>query len=110
MYASDIVPELWELGYDLFGDRKTMKAQFLAADIFNPASNLKTLRNQMDIIVATNLFHLFSWDRQVEAACKMVSLSKPGTWLTGYHIGSELGREVPVDTGGKTGSAGSVTK
>lgn len=112
MYSSDIIPELWDISYDLYRDAGHMKARFIQADILDPASPLVELRGKVDIILANQVFHLFDWERQVQAGKNMVELSRQGTWLVGYHIGSSVGRAVPVrtSTGGEVGAAGSKTK
>ena len=94
MYASDLHSELWDLGFDLFRDRETMKARFIQADVFDPESPLRDLRGKIDIIFACQLLHLFGWERQIEAAKKIVDMSRPGTCLLGYQIGRVQSAEV----------------
>ena len=112
MYASDIIPEFWDLSYDLYRDASHMKARFISADILDPASPLNELRGKMDIILANQVFHLFDWEQQVAAGKNMVALSRAGTWLLGYQIGSSVGRAVPnrTKTGGKAGTTGGTSK
>ncbi len=93
MYASDLHSELWDMGYDLFRDRDAMKAHFFEADIFDPNSPLRALNGKIDIIIACQFLHLFSWKGQLDALKKMVAMSRPGAILVGYQIG----REVPVE-------------
>ena len=87
MYASDLRPELWEIGYDLFRDRDTMKARFIQADIFDSNTPLRDLNGKMDIIFACQFLHLFSWKKQFEALKKIVDMSRLGTCLVGYQVG-----------------------
>lgn len=89
MYAADIKSELWELGFDLFGDRDKMKATFLEADILDvgKGSPLQQFSNKMDIIYASNVLHLFDWDKQVIAMKTLVNVSKPGAMVVGRQIG-----------------------
>lgn len=61
MYASDLHSKLWEIGCDLFRDRDAMKARFVQADIFEPDSPLRDLDGKIDIIIACQFLHLFSW-------------------------------------------------
>ncbi|KAK3173825.1 hypothetical protein OEA41_007157 [Lepraria neglecta] len=112
MYSSDIIPEFWDISYDLYRDAGHMKARFIPADVLDPASPLVELQGKLDILLANQVFHLFDWERQVEAGKNMVALSRLGTWLVGYQIGSSVGRAVPVrtTTGGEAGGAGSKTK
>ena len=112
MFASDIVPELWEIGYDLYRDAGHFKGHYMTADILDSDSKHKELRGQMDIILPNQLFHLFDLERQMQAGINMVQLSKPGTWILGWHIGSKFGQALPVETqtGGQLGSAGGKTK
>ena len=89
MYASDLHPELWDIGYDLFRDRDTMRARFMAADIFDPNSPLRELNGKIDIIFACQFLHLFSRKKQFDALKEIVEMSRPGTCLVGYQIGRE---------------------
>ena len=87
MYASDLHSELWDIGFDLFRDRETMKARFIQADIFDPDTPLWELNGKIDIILTCQFLHLFSWKQQIEAVEKMIDMSRPGTCLLGYQIG-----------------------
>lgn len=111
MFSSDIVSEFWDIGYDLYRDNDSMKARFFRADILDSTS-LNELDESVDIVLVNQVFHLFDWERQVEAGKNMVALSRSGTWVVGYQIGSAVGRAVPVRTGsgGTAGTAGSTSK
>ncbi|EUC31637.1 hypothetical protein COCCADRAFT_27694 [Bipolaris zeicola 26-R-13] len=76
-YASDLKKTFWDLGYDMFLDKPTLKTQFLEADIFDADSQLKQLNGNIDIINAAAFFHLFDWDDQFKAAKRVVQLLKP---------------------------------
>ena len=112
MYSSDIIPDFWDISYDLYRDADRMKARFIPADLLDPASPLDELRGKVDILLANQIFHLFDWERQIEAGKNMIALSRPGTWLVGYHIGSVDSEAVPVgmNAGGKAGTGGSKTR
>ena len=112
IYSSDIIPELWDISYDLYRDAGHMNARFITADILDSASPLMELRGKMDILIANLVFHLFDWERQVEAGKNMVALSRLGTMLIGRHIGNSIGMAIPVATitGGEVGGADSKTR
>ena len=98
MYASDIDPELWNLGLELFRDKDKMHAQFVEADIFDTtaSSGLHALQGKMDIIIACQFLHLFNWDGQVKAMKRIVDLSRPGTVLIGHQQGQVEAREIEI--------------
>ncbi|KAL9013394.1 MAG: hypothetical protein Q9173_001910 [Seirophora scorigena] len=112
MYATDIVSDFWELGYDLFRDKNSFCAEFIAADVLDPASSLTALEGKVDIFLLNQVFHLFNKERQIQAAKNVVALSRQGSWVVGWQAGSVKGRALPVgtQTGGSSGSAGSDTK
>ncbi|KAJ5142905.1 uncharacterized protein N7515_001692 [Penicillium bovifimosum] len=90
LYASDLRQDFYDIGYDLFNDHNTLKAQFIVADIFDDNSNLvKKLTDKVDIINAASFFHLFNWDQQVLVAKRLVGLlqDKPGSLLIGRQVG-----------------------
>ena len=112
MYAIDVVPEFWDIGLDFYRDLDSMKARFLEADILNPVSLHAELNGKIDVILVNSVFHLFDWDRQVEAGKNIVSLSRPGTWVIGYQIGSSSGKAFPLSTttGGAAGATGGLSR
>ena len=89
-----------------------MQARFISAYILDPASPLMELRGNMDVLVANVIFHLFDWERQVEAGKIMVALSRPGIRLIGRQIGHSIGMAVPVATitGDGVGGAAGTTR
>lgn len=91
LYGSDLRPEFFSVGFDLFLDRSTIKATFIASDIFDDTSALfQQLPGKLDIINAASFFHLFDWDRQVNVAKQVVKLLRPvpGSLLVGRHSGN----------------------
>ena len=99
MYASDLHSELWEIRCDLFRDRDAMKARFVQADIFDPDNPRRDLDGKIDIIVACQFLHLFSWKQQVDAAKRIVDMSRPATCLVGYQVGRKCPAEVQTRWG-----------
>lgn len=92
MYAVDLIPDFWELGYELFRDRERMHAHFFVADILDGKSSdsLRVLKGRVDIINSASLFHLFSWEKQVKAMIQMAQLtSGPGALIAGHNVGRE---------------------
>ena len=99
MYATDILGEFWEIGYDLFRDRDSIKAQFLQADILDADSALKALHGKMDVVYVGSVLHLFGWAKQLEIARQLVRLSKVGTAIIGCQVGCKDGGEAPNKMG-----------
>ncbi|KAJ5565060.1 hypothetical protein N7513_001302 [Penicillium frequentans] len=96
VYAADLHERFFNIGYDLFADRETLKSRFIASDIFDDDSDLvRDLTGKLDIINTASFFHLFSWDQQIIAAKRIVSLlrAQPGSLL----IGRQVGRADPDD-------------
>ncbi|KAL4745198.1 hypothetical protein BDW72DRAFT_208395 [Aspergillus terricola var. indicus] len=82
MWALDVEPRLWELGYDLLRDRGRMAAGFIHGDFLQLAST-SLRRGKLNLVIAAQLLHLFDWDKQLAASKKIVNLSSPGTMLVG---------------------------
>lgn len=61
MYATDIVGDFWEIGYDLFRDRDSMNAHFIKADILDADSALQALHGKIDVVYVGSVLHLFGW-------------------------------------------------
>lgn len=100
MHASDIVGELWQIGYDLFSDKERMKAQFIEADVFDDNSQLQQFNGKMDIIIANQFIHLFDWDRQVIAMKKIVGFtSGPNAIVVGYQRAREVSQKKAMTWG-----------
>ncbi|KAL8974488.1 MAG: hypothetical protein Q9197_001278 [Variospora fuerteventurae] len=112
MYATDIVSDFWELSYDLFRDKDSFRAEFITADVLNPASPLTVLKGEVDIFLVNQVFHLFDKERQIQVAKNIIALSSKDSWVVGWQVGSVDGVALPVrtQTGGSSGSAGSQTK
>jgi hypothetical protein len=90
LYGSDLKKDFWEIGYNLFLDRSTLKAEFIEADLFDAESGLQDLDGKLDIVHAASFFHLFDWDGQVKAAKRIVALLKaePGVLVFGRQGGN----------------------
>ncbi|KAL8797002.1 MAG: hypothetical protein Q9195_000773 [Heterodermia aff. obscurata] len=103
MYASDIVPNFWDIGFDLFQDHASMKARFVQADLLDEWSALRQLEGIIEIVYVGSVLHLFGWERQLQAGKQIARLSKVGTMVFGYQIGAAAPDEiVPTWRGSKS--------
>ena len=103
MYGSDLRGEYFDLGYELFRDRESFRATFLAADVFSDASPLTELAGKMDMVYAGSFFHLFEHAQQVAVAKRCVQLLAPraGSLLVGRQVGNEQAGEYVVKGRGR---------
>ncbi|KAI1094964.1 hypothetical protein F5B19DRAFT_393841 [Rostrohypoxylon terebratum] len=95
----DIEKALMELGYDLFLDRKTIKAQFLVADVFKGATQGRVwtdLENGIDVLHCSAFFHLFPREEQLAAAKQIAGLVKKGGVIVGRQMGNLKPRNMPA--------------
>ncbi|KAH7928246.1 hypothetical protein BV22DRAFT_1005227 [Leucogyrophana mollusca] len=113
--ASDLVPELWNLGHDLFKDTpESFPVRFIAGDAFDPSmlsiadpldiqtaratpvpelstlTSLNPVRGHVSVIHAASLFHLFDEEKQRDLACALAGLlsPEPGSVIFGSHRGA----------------------
>ncbi|KAJ6104454.1 hypothetical protein N7523_010774 [Penicillium sp. IBT 18751x] len=96
LYSSDLRQDFYDIGYDLFADRDTLKSEFFQGDIFDDNSALvQKLTGKINIVNAASFFHLFNWDQQVIIAKRVVGLlvAQPGSLV----IGRQVGYADPVD-------------
>lgn len=93
MYGSDLRGEYMELGYDLFGDRDTLKSTFITADILDATSPLAELKGTFDIIFAGSFFHLWGYEDQTKVSKLVVELLRPrkGSMIVGRQVGTVHG-------------------
>jgi len=106
--CSDLRPQYWGLGHDLFRDKETFHVPFIAGDAFDPAflsptvversrsrpalTEVKTLtglQEEISVIHASSFFHLFDQEYQEKLAYLTATLlvKKPGTVMFGSHGG-----------------------
>lgn len=88
--GADLRSDFFDLGYELFRDKETLRSTFLTADVFDPDSALGSLDGQIDIVYTGSFFHLFDWDDQVRVATRLVRLLKPrrGSMVMGRQVGN----------------------
>jgi SAM-dependent methyltransferase len=89
LYAVDSRPEMWDVGDELFGIEPRIK--FLKADAFDSFENgslLSRLHNKADVIVFCLFLDQFHWYHQLDILVSAVRLSKVGTQVVGYSLGS----------------------
>ncbi|KAI2470186.1 hypothetical protein F4781DRAFT_185854 [Annulohypoxylon bovei var. microspora] len=98
LFGTDLEPRFLEAGYDLFKDRDKFKATFVAGDVLSLGSessdggrSLEILDGKMSIIHATSFFHLFTWEKQIRAAQRMVQFlnpNDPDVMIFGRQVGT----------------------
>ena len=87
LHAVDIVSH-WDVGYDMFCDRGRFSAHFMEADILHPNEALQALHSSIGIISITHVFHQWGWDDQIAAGMQLTALSRPGTLVVGFQVGT----------------------
>ena len=103
LYGMDLCPEFIELGYELFLDRETLPAHFIApVDILllgeGGTANDETVRlleGKMDVIHLGYFLHLFNWQDQIRAAKNVAKFLSPakGSLIVGHQVGSRVSGE-----------------
>lgn len=90
MVGVDVLPDLWELGLEIFRDRDKMQERFICGDlVFDDNAESRALIGKMDVLFAVHFFHLFARETQVLAVARVVSWSKGiGSMVCGVMIGS----------------------
>lgn len=100
--GADLEPRFWDLGYDLFRDRDTLESEFYQLDLFD-VDSLKRVAAAasgssapgdagFDIIHASSMFHLFDWDKQLEAMTNTLTYllrRRPGSMVFGRQVGTD---------------------
>ncbi|KAF2823436.1 hypothetical protein CC86DRAFT_422289 [Ophiobolus disseminans] len=89
-----------DLGYELFGDRETLKSRFYTGDVF-AQDFLANMRGQIDIIFVGSFLHLFTFDQQkvvLAQLCKLLR-HREGSLVFGRHVATEgKGGTLRMDT------------
>ncbi|KAL5119572.1 hypothetical protein ACEQ8H_002418 [Pleosporales sp. CAS-2024a] len=89
LYGSDLKQDFWDIGYDMFCDKTTLRIKFIQADVFDAESGLREYDGKIDIVHAASFFHLFDWDDQVKAIKRVIGLlqARPGSVVFGRQGG-----------------------
>ncbi|KAJ6572226.1 hypothetical protein B0H19DRAFT_1256125 [Mycena capillaripes] len=92
LYGFDLEPGFIEFGFELFRDKDKLGATLLSGDLLaTPASDeLAPLEGMMDVIHVASVLHVWAWEQMVQAAKRLVSLSRPqpGSIIVGNQMGS----------------------
>lgn len=95
IYGSDIVPEFISAGYDLFKDEDRLpRNHFICpGDIFDKSddNNLSVLDGRVDILHATAVFHLFSYEQQAAVAERCTRLLSKTSGSRSLVLGAQVG-------------------
>lgn len=91
LFGLDSNSHLVSSGYELFRDRRSLRARFTIGDVTDPNDpRLKELHGRISIIHAGSFFHLFSWKQQLQIGRRLVDFLKPGicnAFIYGRHVG-----------------------
>jgi hypothetical protein len=87
LYGMDLVDH-WRLGYALYRDEGRFNVKYIKADLLNPSMELFALTDKIDVMGATHLLHNWDWTTQIRGATTMIKLSKVGTMIVGFQIGT----------------------
>ena len=98
VYGMDIEGKFFDLGYDLFRDRNTLRSTFLAGDILDPRVDWTAIDGKMDILNLSSFLHLFNWENQVRATRRLIQFLRPqpGSLIVRRHLGSLTAKEHPT--------------
>ena len=100
MYAFDIIPGYFDIGYDFYNDRERFKGKFLTADGLKPLDEtpLGNLKGSIDIIWSPKFLHIWDRETQIAVAAKLVALLKPqpGSMFVGSQNGLPVAEEIPI--------------
>lgn len=94
LIGADTEGRFFELGYELFKDKQTLKAKFHAQSIFDEEF-LPQLHGKIDIIYLGSFLHLFDFEKQKLIVGQLTKLLRksPGSLVFGRHLGADQGGE-----------------
>ena len=97
MVGLDIVSH-WDVGLEMYCDGGgRFKARFVEGDLLDEGDGKvnEMLTAKMDIISVSAVLHQWGWEKQVQAAKRIVSFSRgPGALVVGHQIGNVRGGEI----------------
>lgn len=83
------------MGYALFRDHGRLDAHFVESDILSTEnSELSALEGKVNVLSISAVLHQWDWNRQLEAAKRLIVFTKPGSVIVGHHIGGVEGKQV----------------
>lgn len=104
LFAVDLEPKLFNVGFSLFRDQGTLGATFVAGNMIDPDdSRLNAMQGKVTIVHANSFFHLFSWTQQLYIGRRLVDFLKPGTQnalVYGRHVGTAKPQHPSLDLNG----------
>lgn len=94
----DLHAEFHELGYELFGDKETLKARFYSQSIFD-GEFLPEWYGKIDMIYMGAFLHLFGYDEQKTIVAKILKLlrDRKGSLVFGRNVGAEEGGSIRLN-------------
>lgn len=95
LYAVDIVDH-WNLGFEMFGDRDRLSAQYIESNILDPSPELQELRGSINVVSITHVLHQWGWGDQVKALEQLVRLSSSNAMIVGFQVGTIGLKEQPI--------------
>lgn len=96
LYGMDVEGSFFDLGFDLFLDREKLAgATFVSGDLLKKDEPFPQFEGAIDIIHASSLLHLFTWNEQVQVATRLAGFTKakPGSIIIGRQVGAEKAGE-----------------
>lgn len=99
LLGADIEGRFIELGYELFRDRRSLKAKFSTGSIFDE-DFLIDRHGKVDMIYLGSFLHLFSRTQQrlIVAKLEKLLVPKPGALVFGRNSGAETGGEFRMES------------
>ncbi|KAI1025668.1 hypothetical protein LB503_006758 [Fusarium chuoi] len=105
LIGTDLQSKFIDVGYDLFQDRHSLNATFVAGDMLDPADKeMALLRGKITMVHAGSFFHLFNWVQQLYIGKRVVEFLKPGT-KNALIYGRQVGTNHPGPSSTSTRSA-----
>ncbi|KAH8693009.1 hypothetical protein BGW36DRAFT_399749 [Talaromyces proteolyticus] len=87
----DLERDYINLGFELFNDQQKLRSVFLAQDFAEDTPEISRLAKRIKIINSGYFMHLWNWEKQLNAAKRMIQLVLPGSGsiICGVHFGSQ---------------------
>ncbi len=93
------MPDFNRLSYELFRDAHKFTFEFHSVDIMDDEQDdgeiWAPLKGRFDVLHLTSFLHIWDWAGQVKAASRIVSCTKPGSFVVGSGLGSRAGGDFP---------------